>query len=382
MSATAGERMARWEGREGAFVLAMPFALLAVATVLDYTGSAHRGAADAGLAAAAGVVLLGLTLAERRGTAAPTRTALVAALLAVSLAMVIRAPVFGFFTFTGYVWAVRVLPGRLRLLGSALVALSTAISQTSAGPYNSATAVITLVIVYAINAGVSAIVIWFTWLRREQNMLQQGVIAELEAANARLAASLAENAELQSQLVDRARDAGVAEERQRLAREIHDTLAQGLTGIVTQLQAASRVGLGEPAGRDRVEQATDLARESLAEARRSVAALSPQPLDRAPLHDALRESPRAGRCATGWPSRSRRRGRLGRCAPRSRSRCCGPVRRRWPTSPSTRAPRASASRCPTWRTWSRSTCATTGRVSGRSRMARRPCPPRAAAASA
>ncbi len=49
---------------------------------------------------------------------------------------------------------------------------------------------------------------------------------------------MAENAELHAQLVDQAREAGVVEERQRLAGEIHDTLAQGLTGIIAQLRAA------------------------------------------------------------------------------------------------------------------------------------------------
>ena len=57
---------------------------------------------------------------------------------------------------------------------------------------------------------------------------------------AQLEAALAENAGLHAQLLAQAREAGVHDERQRMAREIHDTLAQGLTGIITQLQAADR----------------------------------------------------------------------------------------------------------------------------------------------
>ena len=59
---------------------------------------------------------------------------------------------------------------------------------------------------------------------------------------------MAENAALHDQLVVQARDAGVSEERQRLAREIHDTIAQGLAGIVAQLEAATQ---GPPAEQER-----------------------------------------------------------------------------------------------------------------------------------
>ena len=51
---------------------------------------------------------------------------------------------------------------------------------------------------------------------------------------------MAENTGLHAQLLSQAREAGVLEERQRMAREIHDTLAQGLAGIITQLEAAQQ----------------------------------------------------------------------------------------------------------------------------------------------
>jgi len=66
----------------------------------------------------------------------------------------------------------------------------------------------------------------------------------------------------------------VMDERTRFAREIHDTLAQGFTGIIIQLEAAEDMLLDEPEeARARVLRARALARESLAEARRSVWAL-------------------------------------------------------------------------------------------------------------
>ncbi len=55
-----------------------------------------------------------------------------------------------------------------------------------------------------------------------------------------------------------------------MAREIHDTPAQGLTGIVTQLQAAEHAADDPAAWRRHHAAATALARESLTEARRSV----------------------------------------------------------------------------------------------------------------
>ena len=69
---------------------------------------------------------------------------------------------------------------------------------------------------------------------------------------------------------------GVLEERNRLARDIHDNLAQGFAAILMQLQAAQREGIGGlPTVASKVETAIDLARQHLTEARRSVGALRP-----------------------------------------------------------------------------------------------------------
>lgn len=93
-----------------------------------------------------------------------------------------------------------------------------------------------------------------------------------------------------ARLYDQSREVAVLEERNRLAREIHDTLAQGLTGIVIQLEAAERLAGRQPERMAAcLERAKQLARRSLEEARRSLWNLRPTPLEGRSLEDALRE---------------------------------------------------------------------------------------------
>ncbi|MBQ1101012.1 sensor histidine kinase [Streptomyces sp. b94] len=82
--------------------------------------------------------------------------------------------------------------------------------------------------------------------------------------------------------------AGVLAERDRLAREIHDTLAQGLSSIQLLLRAAERALPEAPRNAARyVDQARQAAADNLAEARRFVAGLTPPTLEGASLADAL-----------------------------------------------------------------------------------------------
>ncbi len=83
---------------------------------------------------------------------------------------------------------------------------------------------------------------------------------------------------------------GAAQERNRLAREIHDTLAQGLTAITLQLETAEALleaGLNPDTVRAKVHQALALARQNLEEARRSVMDLRAAPLEGRTLPEAL-----------------------------------------------------------------------------------------------
>ncbi|MEL6114109.1 GAF domain-containing protein [Photobacterium sp. SP02] len=86
-------------------------------------------------------------------------------------------------------------------------------------------------------------------------------------------------------------EAAVIAERCRLARDIHDTLAQGMTGVILQLEAAADVLNSSQPGQleQHIQQANDLARQSLHEAKRSVQALRPLVLEEKNLSIALRE---------------------------------------------------------------------------------------------
>jgi signal transduction histidine kinase len=114
----------------------------------------------------------------------------------------------------------------------------------------------------------------------------------------------------QAMLAIQSRQAATLEERNRMARDVHDTLAQGFTGIVVQLQAAEDArakGLKKDAQKH-LQSARDLARESLVEARRSVHALRPQALVDTSFWDALKGMIRRVTSGTTLHTKFRMRG--------------------------------------------------------------------------
>jgi signal transduction histidine kinase len=233
--------------------------------------------------------------------------------------LILISPLFGFFGFTGYLHSV-VLPGRTKLIGIAATAALMATTQMGGVQKIHGAGVYVYLGLFSVNLLIAG------------TMTMSGVAElehrrELAEANERLREMLAENAGLHAQLVAQAREAGVMDERQRLAGEIHDTIAQGLTGIVRQLEVAERFdsGPGTAAGdgnananagngdasaeadaekrRRAIRVARELARESLAEARRSVQALRPGPLAAAQLPEALTDLAANWSRASGLPAR-------------------------------------------------------------------------------
>ena len=315
-----------WERREMPVLTALPYGMLAFCAVLTVLVRHSLGQGwlwDLGLCGIAGAWLVALPAASRlfpdrrvgRGAAdrsargsSPgmardpawgpawgegqgpawrgrpvTQGVFFVGLLAIMTVMVVRDPWFGFFTFTGYFFVGRLPYTSWKILGVIAVAVLTGSSQ--AGGFPTAAAGATGAAVYtgcvAVNLVVAGASIWFGYVGHIQHVRRARLIDDLSEANRKLEATLAENAGLHAQLLTQAREAGILDERQRMAREIHDTIAQGLTGIITQLQAAEQAADDLTERRRHFDAAVRLARESLTEARRSVDALRPEPLERA-----------------------------------------------------------------------------------------------------
>ncbi|OHV41581.1 MULTISPECIES: sensor histidine kinase [Pseudofrankia] len=290
-----------WESRELRAYRIIPYVGLVVSALLTclvplQAGWSHR-AVDLGLSAVAAAWMVWFRTAHPAWVSRRRlMTGYLVVLLALIAVLVVRSPWFGFFAFTGYLESTALLVGWWRLAGAAVTALIAATSQVGGVPTTWGYLVLYLVVVI-FNVGVAGTMTWFAVVANEQREARGRAIAELGDANRRLQAALTENAGLHAQLVVQAREAGILDERARLAREIHDTLAQGLTGIITQLQAAEQAGAR---GRH-ISTALRLARESLTEARRSVQALRPAELAEAALPDALADVAARWTQANGVP---------------------------------------------------------------------------------
>jgi signal transduction histidine kinase len=199
-------------------------------------------------------------------------------LLVFATVLMLRHPLFFIFMIAGFFYATVLRPLPLAVVG--VFATSVLINTLIAGfPQNAEAWTWYLAIITVQTIAISAGAVIGEKVT-EQNEERRQAVSRLQAA-------LEENAGLHAQLLTQAREAGVLDERQRMAREIHDTIAQGLTGIITQLEAADHAK-DRPDDRDRhIETAKRLARESLAEARRSVEASMPAALETGTLPDAL-----------------------------------------------------------------------------------------------
>ena len=171
---------------------------------------------------------------------------------------------------------------RLHLATAAAAALTVVVVWRSAELTGRAVEVTgRFILIGVVSLAVSALFAWYIETIIRQSEGRRRLIEELRATRGELAAA--------------ERQAGVLRERQRLAREIHDTLAQGFTGIVTHLEAAEpALPADAAAARGHLDQARRSAREGLAEARRLVRALRPEILEQGSLAEAVT------RLTAGW----------------------------------------------------------------------------------
>lgn len=262
------ERLDRWERLLERQLAAAPYALLLISTVLSLlTGDRPWTVLSLAAAAAAWIRLV-----PRGGVHVAGLVVLIGALCTQEVWFA------SFFGFVGYLHSWQYLKGPWRFAGVTATAAISVAAYNGGLPDRTPAAVLTyLFFTAAIVAAVSLFSL-VGEITAERSAERKRIVARLEE-------TLRENAGLQAQLLVQAREAGVLDERQRLAEEIHDTLAQGLTGIITQLRAAQQA----EQWRSHVDIAVRLARAGLAEARRSVHAVGPGELAAAPLPEALSE---------------------------------------------------------------------------------------------
>jgi signal transduction histidine kinase len=183
------------------------------------------------------------------------------------------SPAYYFVLFGLFSQIFRHLPTRYAVAGALL--LTTAIIYQQLAATGETFSLTNPTIWLSFFIGLVAIIlgIWISAII-EQSTRRRHLIEQLEAAQAELAAA--------------ERREGVLEERQRLAREIHDTLAQGFTSIVMHLEAAEQA---LPDDLDilqkHLDQARATARTSLDQARRVVQDLRPDSLEQRSLPDAI-----------------------------------------------------------------------------------------------
>ena len=194
-----------------------------------------------GLAGATAIWLLWFhTLHPRWHRNAPLMGLYYTGLMALTAGLVALAPWYGLFAFIGYPQAFEYLRGRWRYAGVAAPSMISAVAYLG-GVDNVIDGLWwAWLAISVISTVLACVVSYFVEMGEQRNLKQKQALVELHEANAKLEAALAENAGLHAQLLVQAREAGVLDERQRMAREIHDTLAQGLAGILTQLQAAEQ----------------------------------------------------------------------------------------------------------------------------------------------
>ncbi|MFF1707012.1 sensor histidine kinase [Streptomyces sp. NPDC058252] len=283
----------RWTAfhRQGPYALLAVGALLAVATA-DVVGMTRAERYASGALTVAGLVLQvwwGRLMRGRTPEPSAGATFYYVTRWATGFALTWLNPFFAFYAVVGYFGAERLLPRRLVKPGLFATAVTMAGSQSGGLPPHGWRGWLLFGALFGVNSALFTVFSNLAAREEERVRAQADSIAELERANTALQQALDENAALHTQLLVQAREAGVADERRRLAAEIHDTIAQGLTGIIAQLQVVANAP-DLTGARTHLERASDLARDSLGEARRSVHNLAPVALASDGLSEALKKT--------------------------------------------------------------------------------------------
>lgn len=192
----------------------------------------------------------------------------IAVLTLLWLILIVLTPDAAYIAFGLFFLYLRVLPPRWNLLA---VAATTALAIVSTGVHGGWS--VAVVVGPVIGACVAVVIgVAYRTLYREAEERQR-LIDELVATREVLAAQ--------------ERASGTLAERERLAQDIHDTVAQGLSSIQLLLHAAERADPRHPAV-EKIQMAREVAADSLAETRQLIAELTPAALEGQSLESAVR----------------------------------------------------------------------------------------------
>lgn len=230
--------------------------VLVVASVVRYLQG--HGFGDQAEVVLLGAVLLLVAYAAGRRLTGTAAVVWLAAVVACWTVLALIAPSFSWAAVPLVFLALRVLPFRWAVAATVFLVAVVAFAWSKMTGLADPTVLLgpVCVAVLAVTA--------YRALERDA-ATRRALLAELEAA--------------QDEVADAERRAGVVAERARLSREIHDSVAQGLTSINLLLQAADQEWESRPAdARGHVDQAATMARASLDEARRVVRDLAPTEL--------------------------------------------------------------------------------------------------------
>jgi DNA-binding CsgD family transcriptional regulator len=219
------------EQRYDSLLRLLPFLLLTVPLLpyfLSQRPTAGAFAITVGVAVAAGAWITWMVILHPGWAERPWLMGVFfVGLIAFIAVLTVRSPWFAFFTWLGFLYAFRFLTGAWRWAACAVVAIFFGMSQSGGFHRPTVSTVAIWVLLASVDVVLTGVFVLLGVKTEEQNQARKGMIAELAQANQRLEEMMAENTGLQAKLLTQAREAGAGDERQRMAREIHDTLAQG-----------------------------------------------------------------------------------------------------------------------------------------------------------
>ncbi len=190
-------------------------------------------------------------------------------LVAAWVGLIVLSPEFSWVAFALFFLALHILPRVAAILTVAVITAVVIVAQIVVDSTNPTAGVIGPCLGALVAVGIS----WIYAGLREESSARQRLVDELVAS--------------QDAVAEAQREAGVLAERSRLARDIHDTLAQSFSSIVLLARAGLAGGPDAARLHELMRQIDETAGAGLRDARTVVRALAPDELDQAPLPAAL-----------------------------------------------------------------------------------------------